>query len=132
VILHCIYAYFSGGRFTPPLCSIFRVNCPPKVTVQGYVHPDYESVKQMLQKQFDSGEHVGAGFAAYVRGKQVVNLWGGYANIEQQKPFTDKTLTQVYSVSKNFESIAIAILVDRGLLDYKQKVSHYWPEYAQN
>ena len=26
----------------------------------------------------------------------------------------------------------MAILVDRGHLDYDEKVSHYWPEFAQN
>ncbi len=24
------------------------------------------------------------------------------------------------------------MLADKGLLDYDQKVSHYWPEFAQN
>ena len=26
----------------------------------------------------------------------------------------------------------MAILVERGYLDYEEKVAHYWPEFAQN
>ena len=28
-------------------------------------------------------------------------------------------------------AICLAILVDRGLLDYDKPVAHYWPEFAQ-
>jgi CubicO group peptidase (beta-lactamase class C family) len=132
LLAYFIYAYLSAGKFTPVSCSLFRFGCPQKVKVSGFVDPKYESIHRLFQRQFDSGEHIGAGIAVYVDGKPVVNLWGGFANLEERKPFMENTLTQVFSVSKNFESIAIAILVDRGLLDYKQKVSHYWPEYAQN
>ena len=29
-------------------------------------------------------------------------------------------------------ALCIAILVDRGHLDYDKKVVHYWPEFGQN
>ena len=29
-------------------------------------------------------------------------------------------------------ALVIAMLVDRGLLDYNEKVSKYWPEFGQN
>ena len=38
----------------------------------------------------------------------------------------------IFSSSKCIESIVIAMLVDKGLLKYEEKVAHYWPEFAQN
>ena len=29
-------------------------------------------------------------------------------------------------------SLCVAVLVDRGLLDYEMTVASYWPEFAQN
>jgi CubicO group peptidase (beta-lactamase class C family) len=37
-----------------------------------------------------------------------------------------------FSSSKTLTAICIACMVDKGLLDYNEKVSTYWPEFAQN
>jgi CubicO group peptidase (beta-lactamase class C family) len=36
-----------------------------------------------------------------------------------------------YSSGKQIETLVAAILVDRGLIDYDEKVATYWPEFAQ-
>ena len=38
----------------------------------------------------------------------------------------------IFSSGKSVASIALAILVDRGLLEYELKISHYWPEFGKN
>ncbi|XP_072027158.1 beta-lactamase domain-containing protein 2-like [Amphiura filiformis] len=38
----------------------------------------------------------------------------------------------VFSVTKGMSALCTAMLVDRGHLDYDQKVVHYWPEFGQN
>nr|XP_006816556.1 PREDICTED: beta-lactamase domain-containing protein 2-like [Saccoglossus kowalevskii] len=41
-------------------------------------------------------------------------------------------MSTVYSTTKSVAAICVAMAVDRGYLDYDQKVSHYWPDFAQN
>ena len=33
--------------------------------------------------------------------------------------------------TKSLTAICLARLADRGLLDYKQRIAHYWPEFGQ-
>ena len=37
----------------------------------------------------------------------------------------------IFSSSKCIESLVIAMLIDKDLLKYEEKVAHYWPEFAQ-
>ena len=38
----------------------------------------------------------------------------------------------IFSSSKNATALVVATLVDKGLLDYSEKISQYWPEFACN
>lgn len=42
-----------------------------------------------------------------------------------------RRLQNVYSSGKNIEAVCIAMLVDKGLLNYDELVSSYWPEFGQ-
>ena len=66
----------------------------------------------------------------YRDGKCVVDLWGGHADRAHTRPFQRDSLINVYSTTKGIASIAIAMLVDEGKLDYAAPVTRYWPEYA--
>ena len=37
----------------------------------------------------------------------------------------------IFSSGKNVEAICVACLIDRGLLNYNDRVSRHWPEFAQ-
>ena len=37
----------------------------------------------------------------------------------------------IFSSGKQIETIIMALLVDKGLVQYEEKVSTYWPEFAQ-
>ena len=77
-------------------------------------------------KDFGPG---GGGFAAYVGGQPVVDLWGGMAAPGQ--PWERQNLAVVMSTTKGLVTMCAQILVDRGLLDPEERVAHYWPEFAQ-
>jgi CubicO group peptidase (beta-lactamase class C family) len=49
-----------------------------------------------------------------------------------EKTYDGDSLQMIFSSGKSVEAIAVAMLVDRKLLDYDQKISHYWPEFAKN
>jgi CubicO group peptidase (beta-lactamase class C family) len=94
------------------------------------VSPGYEGVQQEFIAGLSGFDDGGGGFAAYVGGHQVADLWGGYARPGQ--PWASENRAVVMSTTKGMVSICAAILYDRGLLDIEAPVSTYWPEFAQN
>ncbi|CAF4711657.1 unnamed protein product, partial [Rotaria magnacalcarata] len=60
------------------------------------------------------------------------DLWGGWFDQSRTKPYDHNTLQYVFSTSKGLVAIAVALCVQRGLLDYSALVKTYWPEYGQN
>ncbi len=60
----------------------------------------------------------------------VVDLWGGHADAARARPWREDTLVNVWSCTKGVVALAIAMLVERGKLDYAAPVARYWPEFA--
>src|SRR5438270_4548691 len=92
--------------------------------VQGTVAAGFESVREEFVAILGAeGADLGAQFAAYHHGELVVDLWAG---TETERD----SLLATYSVSKGLTHLIVALLVQDGLLDLDQKVSHYWPEFG--
>ena len=91
-----------GGPFTPWTCSVFGYKCDSRydVSFRGYVDDDYAAAAQTFKENFYAGEEVGAAVSAYVDGKLVLDLQGGWQNVEEQIPYTDKTLQITFSSTK--------------------------------
>jgi CubicO group peptidase (beta-lactamase class C family) len=97
--------------------------------LQGFIHPDFESVGRALERQLPRSGRGGAAVCVYHRGEKVVDCWGG-ARDEQGNPWQEDTLALSYSTSKGVASTLMHILVDRGLMDYEDPVCEVWPEFA--
>jgi CubicO group peptidase (beta-lactamase class C family) len=100
-------------------------------TIDGSTAPGFEAVREAFQANFDDGSEVGAAFAAYHRGKKVVDLWGGVADTRAGRPWTEDTLVLVYSTTKGVTAMCANKLAQEGLLDVEAPVATYWPEFAQ-
>lgn len=100
------------------------------VPVQGYVKAGLEAVRAAFQENFTSGQEIGASFAVYRDGVPLVDLWGGSANKERTVPVTNRTLYTLMSTTKGLAAVCIAMLVDRGKLDYEAPVVRYWPQFG--
>ena len=87
------------------------------MSVEGFVAPGFERVRDAFAAQLP--EELGAGFAATRDGELVVDLWGGWANREQTRPWARDTIVPVYSTTKGVSAIIAALCVDRGQLDYE-------------
>lgn len=98
--------------------------------VNGTVAPGYEDVVDVFERSFEHGE-VGAGVCAYVDGRKVVDLWGGWADEEKTREWERDTIACTYSTVKGMTATCAHTLVDRGLLDVDDPVATYWPEFAQ-
>ena len=101
-----------------------------QITVGGFVAPGWEPVKAAFEKNFELGEELGASTAVYHRGAKVVDVWGGSFDLSGDRPYDDSTLQLMFSTTKGIVSIAVAMCVERGLIDYDEKVATYWPEFA--
>ena len=103
--------------------------------IEGTVAPGFEPAREAFAANFarqGDYEELGASFAAYHRGKRVVDLWGGFQDRAKTKSFTPNTLVNVWSTTKAITATAIALTVERGLIRYEDKVASVWPEFAEN
>ncbi|XP_006819920.1 beta-lactamase domain-containing protein 2-like [Saccoglossus kowalevskii] len=112
------------------LSNIVTKKKPPRV--DGHVDSGFEEVFREFRRCHEQNLDVGSAVAVYYKGKKVVDLWGGYADYEAEEPWQQNTMTMVFSATKGVAALCVAVAVDRGYLDYDQKVSHYWPDFAQN
>ncbi|KAJ5903852.1 hypothetical protein N7504_006235 [Penicillium tannophilum] len=100
--------------------------------INGTNDPAFDSVRELMQKQLSSGEELGLSLAVNIDGKDVLDLWGGHADVLKTQSWTKDTITLVWSCSKVVTNLAAMLLVDRGQLDVNEKVATYWPEFAAN
>ncbi|MCU1399281.1 MAG: hypothetical protein JWN62_2390 [Acidimicrobiales bacterium] len=98
--------------------------------ISGGVAAGWEPVRAAFEDNFTNTDEVGAGVAVYHRGAKVVDLWGGSFDEDDSAAYAEDTLQLVFSTTKGVAAIALAICVDRGLIDYAAPVAQYWPEFA--
>jgi CubicO group peptidase (beta-lactamase class C family) len=99
--------------------------------VEGWTDPEFEPVRDAFVRNFEKGDEVGAAFAAYHRGRKVVDLWGGIANTETGAPWEEDTIVLVYSTTKGITAMCANRLAQEGRLDVNSPVARYWPEFEQ-
>jgi len=101
------------------------------IEIHGHCDQRFSSVREAFAKNFEGGLEVGASFAATLDGKFVVDIWAGYADAAQKRPWQRDTIVNVFSTTKPMTALCALMLVDRGLLDLDAPVARYWPEFAQ-
>jgi CubicO group peptidase (beta-lactamase class C family) len=98
--------------------------------VKGRVAPGFQAALDAFAGAFARGEELGAGFAAFVDGEPVVDLWSGWADKSQSALWTEKTLVCIYSSGKAVIARLISEAVSAGALDYERAVAADWPAFA--
>jgi len=100
------------------------------VPTQGWVDEGFEAVRAAFEGNFEHGNEAGAAFAAYHRGRKVVDLWGGTADVTTGRPWEEDTMVLVYSTTKGVTAMCANRLAQEGRLDVDAPVADYWPEFA--
>ena len=98
------------------------------VPVHGRTAPGFEPVREAFTRVLEAQRGAGASFAAWHDGHWLADLWGGYADAAQTRPWAEDTLVMPYSVTKPFAAVCALTLVERGQLDLDAPVQRYWPE----
>ena len=93
--------------------------------------PGWEPVRDEFVRNLRERGDIGAACAVYLDGEAVVDLWGGWRDRESRAPWQRETQVLVYSATKGMAALCLAVAHSRGLIDYDERVSTYWPEFAQ-
>lgn len=100
------------------------------LTLSGYVAPGFEPVRDMFEASFHSGEELGAGFAVRLGGQTLVDLCGGWADRQKQRPWGPETIVPVYSTTKGISALVLAMAADQLPGGYETRVAEVWPAFA--
>jgi len=104
-------------------------------TVVGY--SKYDGVRYAFEENFAERLELGAQLVVYEKGEKVVDLYGYAPETAAETGaegggYDGDTLQCIWSSGKNLEAIAMAMLVDRGLVSYDDRVADHWPEFGTN
>jgi CubicO group peptidase (beta-lactamase class C family) len=100
-------------------------------SARGHVSPGFEAVREAFAENFTRRRELGGACCAFVHGEKVVDLWGGIRNKQTREPWEQDTMVVVHSATKGLAAMTLAIAHSRRWLDYEERVSTYWPEFAQ-
>src|SRR4026209_280217 len=104
----------------------------PGIRIEGEVTRGFEAVREAFAENFTRRHELGGACCVYHRGEKVVDLWGGVRNKSTGEPWQQDTMVLVYSATKGMAAMALAVALARGWLEYEQRISVYWPEFACN
>jgi CubicO group peptidase (beta-lactamase class C family) len=102
----------------------------PQGIVEGRYDPHFEPVVAAFLENFATRQEVGASVALSVGGETLVDLWGGSAEPETQRPWLKDTVSIVFSSTKGATALCAHILSSQGVLDLEAPVASIWPEFA--
>lgn len=102
----------------------------PELQLEGFCHPDFQSLREAFRDNFIHHGETGAGLSVYYQGKAVVQLYGSYRS--HNGPWQEKDRVCTMSCSKAPLALCLHLLAERGQLSLDDRVALHWPEFAQN
>lgn len=100
--------------------------------IHGHVEDGYGPVHDAFAENFRRRGDLGASCAVFVRGRPVVDLWGGTADRRSARAWEADTAAVVFSCSKGLVALCVYLLVERGHLDLDLPIATWWPGFATN
>lgn len=89
-----------------------------------------ENVKKLFEGYVENGHAAGASVAVFKDCKERFYFDTGYADIERGYDMSHNTIFRCFSMTKPITSVAVLILMERGIIDLYSPVSEYLPEFA--
>ena len=112
--------------------SIIGLGCNSQDEVASVVQPGNgleEKIDQIDELFSDwNGDRPGGGVAVLNNRSIVYEGYFGMANIEKSEPFTESSITDIGSISKQFTTFSIALLEEEGKLNVDDDIRDYLPE----
>ena len=98
----------------------------------GYCHENFLEIERIFNHNFYKYEEIGSSLCVIVDGEIVVDIWAGHKNKDSTEEWSEDTLSIAFSSTKAALALCTHILIERGELGLKEKVTKYWPEYGKN
>lgn len=108
-----------------------RDDARSEVRIEGSNHPRFDGVRAFFEQCFTDHGDLGASVAATLGGELVIDLWGGWKDKARTEPWSRETRAPLWSGTKAITGLCFAMLIDRGLAAYDDRISRYWPEFGQ-
>ena len=105
---------------------------PAPAPAEGSFADGFERVAEQFARQLAAGDEIGAGLCVYHRGRRVVDVWGGIADVASGRRWDHDTRVVLFSVTKGITAMALHLLADRGRLDWDAPVASHWPGFARS
>ena len=99
--------------------------------INGTADRRFKPLIQRFAGMFRRPSHGGGALAVYLNGQPVVDVWTGYADSKGERLWERGTAAMSFSTTKGVASTVVHRLVDRGLLDYDEPLSTYWPAFGE-
>lgn len=102
-----------------------------EILVSGHCPPEFSKVRKAFKNNFEKLGELGADVCVYIEGKEILHLYGGYADYNRTKAWMRDTLGIPASAVKGMFPFCVHKLVDDGIVRYDDKITKYWPEFGQ-
>ena len=99
--------------------------------VNGFVIPEFYSVREAFESLLMSDDSRGASLSLVHKGQLVVDLWGGIADSDEQQGWQQDTIANAFSCTKGIAAICVLRAVEQGLFSLNDRITDYWPDFAQ-
>lgn len=131
IVASALYWYeVATPTFCDGLCCVAERFCP-KVGTHGSVDDHFQSIQTALEESLTKGWDLGASVYVSVDGESVVDVVGGFKDRGKTQPYDKDTMSLIFSSGKVLEGMAVAIAMEKGYLDYNDKIAQHWSEFAQ-
>ncbi|MCU1645375.1 MAG: putative esterase [Nocardia sp.] len=98
--------------------------------VTGHTDPAFEAVREVFESSFADGQNVGCAVAVYVRGRPVVDLWGGIADSRTGRAWERDTPCIAFSCTKAVTATAALMVAAEHGIAMEDPVARWWTEYG--
>lgn len=100
--------------------------------IKGFVKPGWGPVREEFVENFKRRGEAGAACCVFFQGEKVVDLWGGYRDLELKLPWEEDTIVNVFSTSAGIAGLATAVQISKGRLQLDKPVADFWPKFGAN
>ncbi|MEV6768771.1 serine hydrolase domain-containing protein [Nocardia sp. NPDC051030] len=88
----------------------------------------FTKVAARFYSMFGPPDPGGGALAVYLDGEPVLDIWGGWA--APGRPWEADTLALSYSTGKGVAATVLHRIAEQGMIEYRNPVAEYWPEFA--
>ena len=85
--------------------------------IKGYCDDRFLKIKNIFSNQINNGYELGCSVAVEYKGKEVINLYGGYTDETKTNLWKKNTLVNVWSVTKAVTGVCIVKLISENKLN---------------